>query len=130
MCIEVFSSAARIFFFSSRRRHTRLVSDWSSDVCSSDLILRSEAGQPSDLGHHETGEQHVPWAAGERERDRIRDPDPFSLAHLGGFALHQTSRPSGPSADTPREDSPEASLQLLVHLTQMYTTLTSGRKRR
>src|SRR5438093_8695510 len=26
-------------FFSSRRRHTRLVSDWSSDVCSSDLQL-------------------------------------------------------------------------------------------
>src|SRR5262249_59197277 len=26
-----------VFFFSSRRRHTRLVSDWSSDVCSSDL---------------------------------------------------------------------------------------------
>ena len=26
-----------IFFFSSRRRHTRLVRDWSSDVCSSDL---------------------------------------------------------------------------------------------
>src|SRR5258706_6912869 len=28
-----------LFFFSSRRRHTRLVSDWSSDVCSSDLHL-------------------------------------------------------------------------------------------
>src|SRR5437016_14568672 len=27
-----------LFFFSSRRRHTRLVSDWSSDVCSSDLF--------------------------------------------------------------------------------------------
>src|SRR5262245_62254572 len=27
-----------IFFFSSRRRHTRCLSDWSSDVCSSDLI--------------------------------------------------------------------------------------------
>src|SRR5437016_9673802 len=27
------------FFFSSRRRHTRLVSDWSSDVCSSDLLI-------------------------------------------------------------------------------------------
>src|SRR5205814_6147116 len=25
-------------FFSSRRRHTRCLSDWSSDVCSSDLI--------------------------------------------------------------------------------------------
>src|SRR5947199_7441054 len=28
-----------LFFFSSRRRHTRCLSDWSSDVCSSDLIL-------------------------------------------------------------------------------------------
>src|SRR5256885_2056104 len=28
------------FFFSSRRRHTRLQGDWSSDVCSSDLLLR------------------------------------------------------------------------------------------
>src|SRR5437899_9099157 len=27
----------RFFFFSSRRRHTRCLSDWSSDVCSSDL---------------------------------------------------------------------------------------------
>src|SRR3712207_7689957 len=26
-----------IFFFSSRRRHTRYWRDWSSDVCSSDL---------------------------------------------------------------------------------------------
>src|SRR5438477_7289749 len=26
------------FFFSSRRRHTRLTCDWSSDVCSSDLV--------------------------------------------------------------------------------------------
>src|SRR6201990_3714874 len=28
-----------VFFFSSRRRHTRLTCDWSSDVCSSDLCL-------------------------------------------------------------------------------------------
>src|SRR5207249_9192589 len=27
------------FFFSSRRRHTRSKRDWSSDVCSSDLVL-------------------------------------------------------------------------------------------
>src|SRR5690348_17987286 len=26
------------FFFSSRRRHTRWTGDWSSDVCSSDLL--------------------------------------------------------------------------------------------
>src|SRR3989454_2834449 len=29
------------FFFSSRRRHTRLQGDWSSDVCSSDLVSHS-----------------------------------------------------------------------------------------
>src|SRR2546426_10919323 len=33
------------FFFSSRRRHTRLQGDWSSDVCSSDL----RAGLPGPL---------------------------------------------------------------------------------
>src|SRR5690242_20823863 len=30
------------FFFSSRRRHTRLTCDWSSDVCSSDLRLETD----------------------------------------------------------------------------------------
>src|SRR5256885_195423 len=34
------ASACFFFFFSSRRRHTRLQGDWSSDVCSSDLIRR------------------------------------------------------------------------------------------
>src|SRR5262249_59759645 len=33
------------FFFSSRRRHTRLVSDWSSDVCSSDLKRSPKSGK-------------------------------------------------------------------------------------
>src|SRR5438046_8423624 len=35
--VLVFLFFIGFFFFSSRRRHTRLVSDWSSDVCSSDL---------------------------------------------------------------------------------------------
>src|SRR5438045_8003323 len=36
------------FFFSSRRRHTRCLSDWSSDVCSSDLL-------PADKYRHNQG---------------------------------------------------------------------------
>src|SRR5256884_2457740 len=32
------------FFFSSRRRHTRCSRDWSSDVCSSDLVTREYRG--------------------------------------------------------------------------------------
>src|SRR5438034_6054006 len=32
------SLVVSVFFFSSRRRHTRSLCDWSSDVCSSDLF--------------------------------------------------------------------------------------------
>src|SRR3989475_6626887 len=35
-------AANDVFFFSSRRRHTRFDCDWSSDVCSSDLRLRAD----------------------------------------------------------------------------------------
>src|SRR5205814_4836392 len=39
-----FPSFVFYFFFSSRRRHTRCLSDWSSDVCSSDLPARAVEG--------------------------------------------------------------------------------------
>src|SRR2546430_5541811 len=35
---------AVLFFFSSRRRHTRFDCDWSSDVCSSDLAAIEGSG--------------------------------------------------------------------------------------
>src|SRR2546430_3827866 len=35
--MKMTSSRSTVFFFSSRRRHTRFDCDWSSDVCSSDL---------------------------------------------------------------------------------------------
>src|SRR5205814_358337 len=40
------------FFFSSRRRHTRCLSDWSSDVCSSDLYAMSKrfSKEPEKFG--------------------------------------------------------------------------------
>src|SRR6266487_6902440 len=38
-CFSVF------FFFSSRRRHTRWTGDWSSDVCSSDLVVHYVSSQ-------------------------------------------------------------------------------------
>src|SRR3989338_7587759 len=40
MSMLLYQVAIIIFFFSSRRRHTRWIGDWSSDVCSSDLGLR------------------------------------------------------------------------------------------
>src|SRR3989454_6418248 len=43
------------FFFSSRRRHTRLQGDWSSDVCSSDLGVDSAVA--AALVHRAMGER-------------------------------------------------------------------------
>src|SRR5256885_12884322 len=40
-CVEMQIDRLTSFFFSSRRRHTRLQGDWSSDVCSSDLAWRA-----------------------------------------------------------------------------------------
>src|SRR5690349_24248793 len=37
--LSVGSLSCWLFFFSSRRRHTRSLRDWSSDVCSSDLTI-------------------------------------------------------------------------------------------
>ena len=63
------------FFFSSRRRHTRLVSDWSSDVCSSDLAH-------GDLGEVVEGEV-VEWTfldQTDRAEDRVTpEPDRKSV---------------------------------------------------
>src|SRR6266481_8761943 len=38
-----------VFFFSSRRRHTRWNCDWSSDVCSSDLLAACTLGLGASL---------------------------------------------------------------------------------
>ena len=64
-----------IFFFSSRRRHTRYIGDWSSDVCSSDLGLQHELLQ-SAIQNLDVREQHI-----FIER-RLKD-DPVTLEELG-----------------------------------------------
>src|SRR5690625_7799112 len=51
-----------MFFFSSRRRHTRWPRDWSSDVCSSDLNDEDKAVSSPDCLH--------------------QDGEPFTFAHL------------------------------------------------
>src|SRR5262245_15844780 len=59
------------FFFSSRRRHTRCLSDWSSDVCSSDLRRAARAG---DRDHHRRRRRRHPArrAHGRHEPQRDR----------------------------------------------------------
>src|SRR6266480_5659186 len=61
------------FFFSSRRRHTRLTCDWSSDVCSSDLVTDHGHAERQDVLHRATVEARVHHAlAVVREGDAPR----------------------------------------------------------
>src|SRR5690606_40596185 len=55
--------SALMFFFSSRRRHTRFSRDWSSDVCSSDLM---------------------PLQHSERRQDQQRSVELFEQLHATG----------------------------------------------
>src|SRR6266852_3369976 len=54
LCISRSLFCRALFFFSSRRRHTRCYRDWSSDVCSSDLALDAAYGILLS-GEEETG---------------------------------------------------------------------------
>src|SRR2546429_4050761 len=57
---RVMSTRRLVFFFSSRRRHTRCSRDWSSDVCSSDLCWVSTRGVTTTmLLHHESQARQV-----------------------------------------------------------------------
>src|SRR5256885_8069915 len=61
-----------VFFFSSRRRHTRLQGDWSSDVCSSDLGAPTHSHPVEEVltvreGEAEMwiGDAHITLSAGQ-----------------------------------------------------------------
>src|SRR5690554_3398336 len=70
-----------IFFFSSRRRHTRCGRDWSSDVCSSDLHLAGGEAPFADmmnqhatrLGLHNTNFQNATGLPGDNHYSSARD---------------------------------------------------------
>src|SRR5437899_11301462 len=63
------------FFFSSRRRHTRCLSDWSSDVCSSDLrdelVVNAAPDDPArERRYHEIDQVKKRHQRGQRSEER------------------------------------------------------------
>src|SRR2546428_7531889 len=101
------------FFFSSRRRHTRSDRDWSSDVCSSDLLARPDdlrgdlqrlcSSLPSHWGL-EPGQLAAFVAAAGRARVGLADASALcarivasARAHPGGLALLADS-PAAPAS--------------------------------
>src|SRR5690348_18073776 len=87
-----------LFFFSSRRRHTRWTGDWSSDVCSSDLARSgwTLAAAGPDAGGAGLG---VPAAGAAHRRgvcrDRLADPRERSVSDAGGSRSRSEERRVG-----------------------------------
>src|SRR5262245_63566628 len=74
-CVLLVCLLCYFFFFSSRRRHTRCLSDWSSDVCSSDLICAhfelvelADLHGAEELADHQPPCTSEPYASGRRSR--------------------------------------------------------------
>src|SRR5699024_10440285 len=70
------------FFFSSRRRHTRSKRDWSSDVCSSDLLPlaiffgngNQQIGFPITMGLFSVISVFLFWITFKNTKERIEEP--------------------------------------------------------
>src|SRR5256885_12370007 len=81
--------AIQCFFFSSRRRHTRLQGDWSSDVCSSDLAA-IRPYRPSTVADAHRAIQRHSTESGPYSLDSVFPSD--SLQSIFGCYLAGMSR--------------------------------------
>src|SRR5256885_4709915 len=79
------------FFFSSRRRHTRLQGDWSSDVCSSDLYRRQRFTSLSEINRALTecverinDRRHTRFGISRRERFETVEKAALKPLPIGG----------------------------------------------
>src|SRR5256885_10527147 len=91
------ATRARLMFFSSRRRHTRLQGDWSSDVCSSDLgdaeggtpsaglVGEADGALPPGTGDADGGAPPAPVGTGEADGP----PDPGGTGGIGRGACRE-----------------------------------------
>src|SRR5690606_40633763 len=96
-----------IFFFSSRRRHTRFSRDWSSDVCSSDL--GKDTGGGVQAGFHRVEAVLVVEVAGQgageaeeaAEGDAVEEHEPPAVAVAEGLEIVAQGLGPGPLGRIP-----------------------------
>src|SRR5437870_11838803 len=89
-----------LFFFSSRRRHTRWPRDWSSDVCSSDLSAQGQAQAHRRAGDERYGgdRRHVGGAGGRAARSEERRVGKECRCRWGGE--HEKKKEDGGGRET------------------------------
>src|SRR6266571_5741336 len=84
------------FFFSSRRRHTSLTCDWSSDVCSSDLAIDDyETFRSKGLARLPAPDDAVAFAREIRDPDRHPFTTPSGKIEIYSMSLAAKPDPYG-----------------------------------
>src|SRR5437762_12237200 len=92
------------FFFSSRRRHTRYIGDWSSDVCSSDLYRGARRARDR---RRRVPARRLPRAPGVGDRGRRPGPASGVGHHVLGERGLDRRGGRGPRAGGSRRGLPE-----------------------
>src|SRR5690606_40165532 len=80
-----------LFFFSSRRRHTRFSRDWSSDVCSSDLPAGARDHDHAGLEGLPQGLKHGPGELGGLVEEQHAEVGEAGLARTHSAAAAHRS---------------------------------------
>src|SRR2546426_10061044 len=105
MAAELPYTMSLFFFFSSRRRHTRLQGDWSSDVCSSDLEHLAEEKHAREAGPRSPfkrksscavssrASSHVTSRNGSYQDDGVATPSRMSRATRSSSGRARTALP-------------------------------------
>src|SRR5437660_2441010 len=97
-CTLASTPLLNFFFFSSRRRHTRWPRDWSSDVCSSDLLADAAVRTASLVSMGYVEAIYCP----KREFERLRS---VRTGFFDQFQKAELARPAqGKNGGTPTED--------------------------
>src|SRR3989338_3753723 len=87
-------------FFSSRRRHTRWNCDWSSDVCSSDLILDVPVSSQEFLPPTEDAAELIdPWRSEAALIARIAKVQPEALYRRAAELMVELGGPDFDNAE-------------------------------
>src|SRR5690554_4449285 len=107
-----------VFFFSSRRRHTRCGRDWSSDVCSSDLTFKGMPGLLADALPDRYGKDLInAWLARQGRPDDSLNPVELlcfiGRRGMGALEFEPVMGKESPSYDNELSDLIETTKALL-----------------
>src|SRR5690625_6808507 len=78
-----------MYFFSSRRRHTRWPRDWSSDVCSSDL----------EIADHYFALEELSYDLGSYMNEQQYDPDQLNEIEARLDEINRLKKKYGPTVN-------------------------------